>query len=131
MTLSIGDIELHTEDLLIETKQMEGYVSETDGTVTVALDTELTAELINEGFVNEVVSKLQTMRKETGFNVTDRITVWISGSEKVINAVSANKESVSKIVLADEIIIGDAANADSVKEWDINGETAVLSVKKN
>ncbi len=130
LKLASGDVSLGAEDLLIETKQMEGYVSETDGTVTVALDTELTEALIDEGFVNEVVSKLQTMRKETGFNVTDHIIASVTGSERVVKAFKAKEEEAKKVVLANEIVYAEIENAEASKEWDINGETATLSVKR-
>ncbi len=129
LKLSGGEAVLTPDDLLIETKQIEGFVSETDGTVTVALDTELSDALINEGFVNEVVSKLQTMRKEAGFNVTDRITVSVTGSEKVVAAFKAAEKEAAKVVLAEAVYYG-SQDADLTKEWDINGETATLSVKR-
>ncbi len=128
LSISIGDIELSEEDLLIEAKQKEGFFTVSDRGITVALDTVLTDELIEEGFVRELVSKLQTMRKEAGFNVTDHIEITISGSEKVANIALANTEEISGDTLADSLVVGDVFGF--AKEWDINGENVTLGVKK-
>ena len=97
LVLDLGDekIELLEEDLLIDMAQMEGYVSEGDNTVTVVLDTNLTPELVEEGFVYEIISKIQTMRKESGFEVTDHIRVSINGNDKLSEIAQKNKEAIS------------------------------------
>ena len=116
------------EDLLITMTQMEGYVTENDQDVTVVLDTNLTAELLEEGFVRELVSKLQTMRKEAGFEVMDQIAVYYQGSEKVAGIFERNRDAISKEVLATSV----QSSAEGVyqKEWNINGETVTLGVTK-
>ena len=85
LNLNSGEVRLGTDDLLIEAKQREGFFTVSDHEITVAIDTTLTEELIEEGFVREIVSKIQTMRKESGFNVTDHIAVTLNGSERVID----------------------------------------------
>ena len=125
ISLSTGDIELTQDDLLIETKQKEGVFTVSDKGVTVALDTTLTPELVEEGFVKERISKIQTMRKESNFNVTDRIVVKIGGSDKVFDIAKKNEKAISNIVLSNDIVKGDGE-----KEWDINGENVTLSVKR-
>ena len=121
-------VELAEEDLLIEMTQQEGFESLTEGSVTVVIDTKLTPELIEEGFVREIVSKVQTMRKEAGFEVMDRIVVYSRDNEKIAQVLSSNKEEISHEVLADDIVTGEADGY--VKEWNINGETVTLGVKK-
>ena len=128
LSISIGNIELTAEDLLIDAQQKEGFFTVTDRGVTVALDTVLTDELIEEGFVRELVSKLQTMRKEAGFNVTDHIEITISGGNKVADIALANIEEISSDTLADSLVVGDVFGF--AKEWDINGENVTLGVKK-
>ena len=98
-------------------------------TITVAISTVLTPELIEEGFVREVISKVQTMRKDSGFEVMDHITVSVSGSEKVMAVVDKNREAISHDVLADDIVLGE--NVGNEKDWDINGEKVSIGVKKN
>ncbi len=127
--LPSGDVTLATEDLLIETTQTEGYYTLTDKGITVALDTTLTSELIEEGFVREIVSKLQTMRKEAGFEVMDTITVYADGNDKVAQILENNKDSVLSDVMATALVVGQTAGF--VKEWNINGETVTLGVEKN
>ncbi len=127
LNISIGEITLFKEDLLIESEQKAGFFTLTDGGVTVAIDTELTPELIEEGMVREVISKLQTMRKDSGFEVMDHIKVAVSGSEKVLGIIEKNKEQIAHDVLAEEISAADAENA---KEWDINGEKVSIAVEK-
>jgi isoleucyl-tRNA synthetase len=122
------EIALCEEDLLIETKQKENYCSICDKYLAVALDTTLTNELIEEGYVNEIISKIQTMRKDSGFDVTDHIKVCVSGNEKIANYVQANEGEIAKIVLGDEF--GYDMVAEHSKEWDINGEKVTLSVQK-
>ena len=120
-------VELLEEDLLIETKQKEGWFAVSDNGITVALSTVLTDELIEEGFVRELVSKLQTMRKEAGFDVPDHIRVGMSGSEKLRAVFDANRRRICSDVLCDEF--SDALSGYS-KEWDVNGEKVALSVEK-
>ena len=128
LSLPDGDIELTAEELLIETAQKEGYTSVSDRGVTVVLDTALTEELIREGFVREIISKLQTMRKEAGFNVTDHIQVYCQGSEKVQQVLEENQEAILHDVL------GDACHFDALEGYtaqqDVNGETVTFGVKR-
>ena len=119
---------LEKEDLLIETAQLEGYMSETDRGITVVLDTNLTPELIEEGFVREVISKIQTMRKEADFEVMDRIKVTYEGSEKAEAVFEKNNTLIAGEVLADEVV--KAQPAGYVKEWKINGEAVTMGVEK-
>ena len=130
LKLDIGDevIELAVEDLLIEAVQKEGLFSVSDNGVTVALDTTLTEELIEEGFVREMVSKIQTMRKDAGFEVMDHITVTMQGSEKLQAILEKNKAAMAEDVLADAITC--AAPAGYTAEWNINGEMATFGVEK-
>jgi isoleucyl-tRNA synthetase len=122
------EVSLTREDLLIEMTQKEGYISQEDGGYTVVIDTNLTPELIEEGFVYELISKIQTMRKEAGFEVTDRIRVALSGNEKLTEVLHKNEKAITDKVLAVEVLDGQTlANA---KEWDINGEKAEISVEK-
>ena len=123
------DIELTKEDLLIEMTQMEGFVANSDKGITVVMDTNLTDELIEEGFVREIVSKLQTMRKDAGFEVMDRITVTVEGNDKIAALMENNATQIGNVCLADSIVAGKADGF--VKEWDINGEKVTLGVKKN
>ena len=128
LNISIGEIELTAEDLLIESNQKEGFFTVSDRGVTVALDTNLTEELIVEGFVRELVSKLQTMRKEAGFNVTDHIAITLKGSETVAKIATEKTADITGDTLADSLIVGEAKGY--VKNWDINGEAVTLGVKK-
>lgn len=127
LTISTGEIELSREDLLIETEQVEGLCSLSDRGVTIVLDTNLTPELIEEGFVREIVSKIQTMRKESGFEVMDHITVHLGGNDKLADIALRNKDSIAADVLAEEILNDGAADGE---EKDINGEKLRLFVKK-
>ncbi len=122
------EVSLAEEDLLIDMKQKEGYVTEADNTVTVILDTNLTEELIEEGFMYEVISKVQTMRKDSGFEVMDHIKVFINGNDRVADVVKKNAEAISVKVLADEIVYG--ADCDGAKEWNVNGEDVTIGVQK-
>ncbi len=124
-----GDIDLTEEDLLIEAKQVEGFVAQSDGGVTVVLDKQLTPELLEEGFVREITSKIQTMRKEAGFEVMDRITVYVSGNEKLENIIRKNEGGISRDVLADRIAYGKSGGY--TKDWKINAEPVTLGVSKN
>ena len=128
LNISIGEIELSEEDLLIEATQKEGFFTVTDRGITVALDTTLTKELIDEGFVRELVSKIQTMRKEAGFNVTDHISITLEGSQSVIDIALLNSDEISSDTLADSL--SHSAPLGFVKEWDINGENVTIGVKK-
>lgn len=127
LKLSTGDIELTADDLLISAEQLENSFAVTDNGYTVALDTELTDELIAEGFVREIISKVQTMRKDADFNVTDHIDVTIKGSEKLEKIIADHLGDIAGDVLADSVKL--AAPEGTVKEWDINGENAVIGVK--
>ena len=128
LSLPDGDIELTAEELLIETAQKEGYTSVSDRGVTVVLDTALTQELIQEGFVREIISKLQTMRKEAGFNVTDHIEVYCQGSEKVRQVLEEHQEAILHDVL------GNACRFDVLDGYtaqqDVNGEAVTFGVKR-
>ena len=122
------DEALAEEDLLIESAQMEGYVSDSDQGITVVLDTNLTEELLEEGFVREIISKVQTMRKSADFEVTDHIHLYVKNNQKVADIVYANAETIQAEVLADEISVGESAGY--VQEWNINGEDVTLGVAK-
>lgn len=128
LTLSDGEIELSQEELLIETAQKEGFTSVSDKGVAVALDTTLTEDLIEEGFVREIVSKLQSMRKDAGFVVTDRIEVFVSGSEKVEEIFHKNEGSILRDVLGEACTYGSLDGYTA--EWDVNGETVSFGVKR-
>ena len=121
-------VELTQEDLLIEPAQKEGYVSETDNDLTVVLDTNLTEELIEEGFVRELTSKIQTMRKEAGFEVMDRIKVYSEGNSRIGEILERYADRIRTDVLADEIVYGQTDGY--AKDWNINGEHVTLAVKK-
>ncbi len=127
VSLSGQDIQLTLEDLLVETIQPEGLSTETDRDFTVSLETTLTPDLIEEGFVREIVSKVQTMRKEAGFDVQDRIVLRHSGNSVIEGVLGRNGDAVADEVLAIRIETGTAGY---VKEWDLNGETCTLSVEK-
>ena len=121
-------VVLTEEDLLIDMAQTEGYVSESDNTVTVALDTRLTPELLEEGFVRELVSKIQTMRKEAGFEVMDHICVYQQNNDKIADILTRYADTIRSEVLADDIRVGEMGGY--TKEWNINGETGILGVEK-
>ena len=123
-----NNVELTEEDLLIETAQTEGYVSESDGETSVVLDTNLTPELIEEGFVREIISKIQTMRKEAGFEVMDKIKVYAHGNDKIQEVMKAHEDEIKSEVLADEMVLGETDGY--VKEWNINKEAVTMGVKK-
>ena len=130
LTLDIdgNKAELTEEDLLIETAQTEGYVTETDGDVSVVLDTNLTPELIEEGFVREIVSKIQTMRKEAGFEVMDKIHIYAKDNERILELMKNHKAEIMSEVLAEDVTLGETEGY--VKEWNINKEPVVLGVAK-
>ncbi len=121
-------VELTRDDLLIDAAQVEGFVSEGDNTVTVVLDTNLTPELLEEGFVREIISKVQTMRKEAGFEVMDHIRLYHQGNEKIEAILNGRAEEIMGEVMADGIESGRTGGY--VKEWNINGETVTLGVEK-
>jgi len=123
-----SEVVLEKDDLLIEMAQMEGYVSEGNQNVTVVLDTNLTAELIEEGFVREIISKIQTMRKEANFEVTDKILVSVSGNDRISGIMTKKREEILSEVLAIDIVIGE--NIGYNKKWSLNGENVELGVQK-
>ena len=122
------EIELFKEDLLIDTAQIEGYESVNDNGITVVLDTNLTPELLEEGFVREIISKIQTMRKEADFEVMDKIRVTYEGSEKAEAVFEKNSTLIGGEVLATEVVKAEPAG--HVKEWKINGEAVTMGVEK-
>ena len=121
-------VVLSEEDLLIDMAQTEGYVSDGDNEITVVLDTKLTPELIEEGYVREIISKVQTMRKEADFQVTDKIIVSCSGNEKIEKILQNNQEEIRSEVLAAEVKLGNTTGY--VKDWNINGEDVTLGVER-
>lgn len=121
-------VELAEEDLLISMSQKEGYVSEADNSFTVVLDTNLTEELVEEGFVYEIISKIQTMRKDADFEVMDHIRLSTAGNERIANIVEKNKDSISTKVLADAIVNEEELLIN--KEWNVNGETVTIGIEK-
>ena len=121
------EIALTEEDLLIDVAKMEGYVTEGDNYVTVVIDTTLTPELIEEGYVREVISKIQTMRKDSDFQVTDRIKVYVTGNAKIADVMEKNADEIKRVVLGDAFVM-DAA-CDNSKEWNINGEKVTIGVE--
>lgn len=121
------EIALAEEDLLIDVAKMEGYVTEGDNYVTVVIDTTLTPELIEEGYVREVISKIQTMRKDSDFQVTDRIKVYVTGNAKIAEVMEKNADEIKRVVLGDAFVM-DAA-CDNSKEWNINGEKVTIGVE--
>ncbi len=130
-TLQDTEIELEKDDVLTSPMKKAGYVVSSDHDVTVALDTNLTESLIAEGFAREIISKVQTMRKEAGFEVTDRILVTVSTEdEKLKNVVADNMQTIADGVLAVSVQLGDALEGSYSKEWNINGINAGISVKK-
>ncbi len=122
-------VVLSEEDLLIDMAQTEGYVSDGDNEITVVLDTKLTPELIEEGYIREIISKIQTMRKEADFEVMDKITVYCQGSDKIAELLTAHKDTIQSEVLALDIRIGETKGY--VKDWSINGEEVTLGVERN
>ena len=127
LTISIGEIELTADDLLIEAVQKDGLFSVSDFGVTVAIDTTLTPELIEEGFVREIISKIQTMRKDADFNVTDHILITINGNDKVADIIEKNKADIFTAVVADGAETGEPDGYTA--EWNINGEKVTFGVK--
>lgn len=128
ISLDSGEIVLDREDLLIEATQKDGYISDSNKSITVVLNTALTPELIEEGFVREIISKIQTMRKDAGFEVMDRIIVSVEGNNKIKEIMEKSRKEIQLEVLADEIQLDSAAGF--MKEWNLNGEKVTLGVKK-
>ena len=122
------EIVLLEEDLLIDMAQMEGYVSESDHTITVVLDTNLTPELIEEGIVRELVSKIQTMRKEAGFEVMDKIRVYAKDNDKIVDIMKNHGDEIKSEVLAEDIVTGETKGYE--KEWNINSEKVTMAVER-
>ena len=122
------EIVLLEEDLLIDMAQMEGYVSESDHTITVVLDTNLTPELIEEGFVRELVSKIQTMRKEAGFEVMDKIRVYAKDNDKIVDIMKNHGDEIKSEVLAEDIVTGETKGYE--KELNINSEKDTMAVER-
>ena len=127
LALSDGEVILTTEDVEIAIEQTEGYNCQNDNEVAIALSTVLTPELIEEGFVREIISKVQTMRRDSKFEVTDRIKIYAAGNDKLAEIIKRNAAEIQTVTLCDEIIFGGTDNA---KEWDINGEKISLGVEK-
>jgi isoleucyl-tRNA synthetase len=128
LNLDGEEVVLTEEDLLIETAQMEGYVSEDNQDISVVIDTNLTPELIEEGFVRELISKIQTMRKEAGFEVMDKIRVSVKNNDRIVEILKKFEQEILSDVMADEIAYDAAAGY--TKDWNINGEVVTLSVEK-
>ena len=128
LDLKSGKVELTADDLLIEAAQREGFYTLSDNGITVSIDTVLTDELIEEGFVRELISKIQTMRKEAGFNVTDHIKIYVSGSEKVKSLAVKKASDITEDTLADYLVAEEGGAYK--KDWDINGENVILGVEK-
>ena len=127
LNISIGAIELTADDLLIEAVQKSGLFSVSDFGVTVAIDTTLTPELVEEGFVREIISKIQTMRKDADFNVTDHIIISVEGNGKIADIIARNKADIFTAVVADDLVTGSADG--HTAEWNINGEKVTFGVK--
>ena len=125
--LKLGDITLTTEDIEIVITQSEGFNCQSEGEVSIALSTTLTPELIEEGFVREVISKVQVMRRESDFEVTDRIKIFASGNDKLAEIIKRNAAEIQAVTLANEIIF---TAHDAAKDWDINGEKISLAVER-
>ena len=129
LSLPSGAVTLEKADLLIEMTQQEGYQSEADGGVTVVLDTKLTEELLEEGLVRELISKIQNMRKEAGFEVTDNIIVYNDNNDRIADIMTKNADIIKHDVLAKNIILGETKGF--VKDWNINGETVTIGVEQS
>ena len=128
VTLSTGDIKLTEEELLIDVSQKEGYAVAADRGVTVVLNTALDEALIEEGFIREIISKLQTMRKDAGFEVMDKIKVYCAGNDKIKDIMERGKDEISENTLTEEFVFGTSGGYNA--EWDINGEKVTFGVEK-
>ncbi|MBO7333408.1 MAG: isoleucine--tRNA ligase, partial [Lachnospiraceae bacterium] len=122
------EVSLSEEDLLIDIAQKEGYVTEADNVVTVVLDANLTPELIEEGFVYEIISKIQTMRKDSGFEVMDHIKVSFNGNDKIAEIALKNTDTIATKVLANEMV--KETKLSNMKEWNVNGENVTIGVER-
>jgi isoleucyl-tRNA synthetase len=130
LTMQAGDVvSLSAEELLIEQEQTEGYETQMSGETAVVMDTTLTPELIEEGYVRELISKIQTMRKEAGFEVMDHIRVSVSGNDRIAEVMKKNEEQIRSEVLAVAAVYGEAIGYN--KEWNVNGEKVTIGVEKN
>lgn len=129
ITVDGAEESIAKDDLLIEAKKVEGFVSDTDGKITVVMNTNLTDELIEEGYVREVISKVQTMRKDADFEVMDHIVLAVAGNEKIAEICRRNEAFIKKTVLADSIVY-ESMDADSTKDWNLNGEDVTICVKR-
>ena len=130
LTLSTGEVVLAPEDLLLEASSKPGFVSFSDNGTTVALDTELTPALIEEGFVKEIINKLQTMRKDAGFAVTDHIRIWVWENDRLAQIATAHQEEIRRITLGESLETAAPPESAAVKTWEINGETGVFGVER-
>ncbi len=128
ITVDGAEETLTADDLLIEAAQKPGFESASDNGITAVLDTNLSEELIEEGFVREVISKIQTMRKDADFEVMDHITLYLDGSGKIADIVKKNEMFVKNETLTDNVVYGKAGG--SVKEWSINGEKVTMGVER-
>ena len=128
VALSDGDVVVARDDLLIETAKLEGFEAVQERELTVVLDTTLTEALIEEGYIRELVSKIQTMRKEADFVVTDHIRVYMAGNDKLIAIAEKAKADLLGDVLGDALVTGETQGY--TKEWNVNGEVVTLSVEK-
>ena len=125
------DIKLEEEDLLIEATKKEGFVTAILNDKTIVLDTSLDESLINEGYIREIISKIQTMRKETNFDVMDKINVYIYGNDKISTIVNNNKDMLFKDIMASNIELVEPNSKDAIiKEWDINDEKCFIAINK-
>ena len=130
-TFGDTNVELTKDDLLIDVQQKPGYYSMAEGNITIALDTNLTDELIREGHIREITSKIQTMRKEAGFNVTDHIHVCVTGASSICDLLATDSTEVCTAVLADSMVFTPAAAGEGyTKDWDINGENVTITVER-
>lgn len=125
--LKLGDLTLTAEDIEITITQTEGFNCQSDADVSIALSTTLTPELIEEGFVREIISKVQVMRRDSNFEVTDRIKIFVANNDKLADIITGNAPEIMAVTLADEIVFDTHAAA---KDWDINGEKISLGVEK-
>ena len=123
-----NEVVLSESDLLVDTAQMEGFVTESDNKLAVVLDTNLTPELIEEGFVREIISKIQTMRKEAGFEVMDKINVYVKDNKVIEDIMKTHAEEIQSEVLAEEVLLDTTQGYE--KEWNINSQKVTLAVEK-
>ena len=130
LTMDNTEIVLSKEDVLVEAVKKEGYTSQVDGALTVVLDTNLTPDLIDEGYAREMISRVQAMRKDAGLDVTDRISVTVETTDKAKSALEHFSEMVRKAVLAVALTFAPASDAAFVRENDLNGEKATIGIEK-